>query len=121
MADTELVKRCEQIQKENIQKAIENFFKSHPKLTKKEFGEVFGIEERSAGRYLDGNSTPQGKYYLAMCEYMNISPNELFGYKENEKVLSEDEEYILELYKNNPEFKKMIDTIINVYKKASEH
>lgn len=121
MADTELVKKCEQIQKENIQKAIENYFISHPGLTKKEFGEVFGIEERSAGRYLDGNSTPQGKYYLAMCEYMNISPNELFGYDESKQNLSDDEKLILELYKNNTEFKNMIDAVLNLYKKASKH
>ena len=119
MADTELVKRCEQIQKDNIQKAIEKFFNEHPNLTKKEFGEVFGIEERSAGRYLDGNSTPQGKYYLALCEYMNISPNQLFGYNENEKLINHEHETLLKLYDNNKDFKKIVDTLIETYKNNS--
>ena len=107
---TDFVKKYEEQQNNAIAKEAQSFFQKNPG-TKKEIATLLGISVRTLDRYISGSNPPDGKYFSALAAAIKITPNTLLGWESSELNLTEAEKEIIERYRKDEKFKKMIDLL----------
>ena len=63
----------------------------------------------TVSRWIDGTAPIASKYIIPICRFLEISPNDLFDYKDN---LSADEKTLLNAYRKDKKFKSIADLLL---------
>ncbi len=66
--------------RENIKEVLKVLIK-HKGITQKEFAGAIGVQEAAISKWLSGIQIPQVELYDTICEYFDISLDQLFGRK----------------------------------------
>ncbi len=107
-----------------IANKIDNFI-SDKKMTNEDFGKVFGVAEWVVRRWRSGATQLNPDQLARLCQYWEIDFNNLFNndYSTNysSSVLSLSdlipaEVEVIELYRSNDDFKKLVDNATKLAK-----
>ncbi len=66
--------------RENIKEVLKVLIK-HKRITQKEFASAIGVQEAAISKWLSGMQIPQVELYDIICDYFEISLDQLFGRK----------------------------------------
>ena len=95
--------------KKSIAKALNKYFEDNPKVTKKEFAEVFGVSSTSVIRWITEENAPAVELIPAICDYLKISVDQFLGHATN---ADEQEKKLLEMYRNDESFREVINKLL---------
>lgn len=96
---------------DNIAKILNKLLKEDKVMTQAELANKLGISAVAVNKWLNGGSIESNKI-PQLCEALNISPNELFGFKEDIDTAK-----ALELYKaylEHPEHHASINQLLGI-------
>ncbi|MDE6241281.1 MAG: helix-turn-helix domain-containing protein [Anaeroplasmataceae bacterium] len=81
-------------------------------ITQKDLADKLKVTTATTSRWLSGEIMPRLDKILILCELFNIDLYSLLGIKDPYD-LTEKEKRIISHYKNDPEFKLIVDRILN--------
>ena len=90
-----------------LRKAI----KEEKKMTQVELAKKVGIAPASVNKWMNGGAPAVDKLPL-LCEILEISPNQLFGYEEEE--LPQEAIDLYRAFQRHPEYKNSINKLLNL-------
>lgn len=79
------------------------------KIQQKEIRLLCQKTAATVSRWLDGTAPIPLKYIMPICQLLEVSPNEVFGYKDN---LSNEEKSVLKAYRKDKKFKDIADLLL---------
>ncbi len=94
---------------ENLKKALQE-----KRIQQKELRLLCHKAPATVSRWVDGTAPIPTKYIIPICQLLDISPNEIFGYKSN---LSAEEKSLLTAYRTSKECKTIFKNVTNLYLK----
>lgn len=95
--------------KKSIANALTKYFENNPKVTKKEFAEVFGVSSTSVIRWITEENAPAVELIPQICDYLEISVDQFLGHATN---ADEHEKKLLEMYRNDESFREVINKLL---------
>ena len=99
-----------------IEQAIANNICKYLELKNKKRADLalyLGTTIQSISRFCLAQSTPSATQMVKICEFLEISLNDLFGIDDN-KTLSDDEVKFIEALRDNPESFEYIKRMLNI-------
>ena len=99
--------------RENISKNIKNRLKEM-NMTQKEFAETVGVKQAAVSKWVLGTQVPDINLLPIVSEVLNISLNELFGYKEDIDSIQAMKLY--KAYLAHPDVRGSIDILLGIKK-----
>lgn len=84
------------------QEILTKYLKIRKVMSQKDFAIGVGVSVVTVTKWLNGSSIDSNNI-PSICKVLNITPNELFGFEENQLDLD-----ILDIVNNEPELKKYI-------------
>ncbi len=96
---------------ERISSLLKKTIKEEKKLTQVELANKIGIAPASVNKWMNGGAPAVDKLPL-LCQILEISPNELFGYEQEDFP-----QEAIDLYKafiDHPEYKSSISKLLNL-------
>ena len=90
---------------------LNDLIKNKKIISQKDLAEKMGVSTVAVNKWLNGGSIDDDKIPL-LCETLNITPNELFGYNNTE--LSDDEINIILKLKQHPEYMVAIKKLLDI-------
>ena len=95
--------------KKNIAKELNKWFQNNPKITKKEFAARFGVSSTSVIRWITEENAPAVELIPYICDCLDISVDQFMGHS---TAISESEQKLLDMYRNDESFKNIINKLI---------
>jgi transcriptional regulator with XRE-family HTH domain len=108
---------------ENISLRLKGF-REHLGYSQKDFSDILSIERVAYNKIENGTKKPGNDIYTPLYEKFNLNLNwlitgegEMFlPNSKNKSSMGENEVEILSLYRNNKQFRELMDNMIDVYK-----
>jgi len=96
---------------ERISILLQKTIKEEKKMTQVELAHRVGIAPASVNKWMNGGAPSVDKLPL-LCQILEISPNELFGYKQ--EAFPQEAIDLYTAFLKYPEYKKTISKLLNV-------
>lgn len=95
---------------ERITQLLNKTIKEEKRFTQVELAEMMGVAPASVNKWMVGGA-PSIDKLPKLCEILEITPNELFDYHENEDDI--ETEKILKKFKQIPEYRPIIEKLLS--------
>lgn len=96
---------------EKIAEILNDLIKNKRIISQKELANKMNVSPVSVNKWLNGGSIEIDKIPL-LCETLNITPNDLFGFNNTE--LTDEELNIIFKLRNNPQYKDAINKLLDI-------
>ena len=96
---------------ERIALLLRKAIKEERKMTQVELANKVGIAPASVNKWMNGGAPSVDKLPL-LCEILEISPNQLFGYEED--TFPQEAIDLYRAFNNHPEYKNSIIKLLNL-------
>ena len=96
---------------ERISSILNKAIKQDKKMTQVELAERVGIAPASVNKWMNGGAPAVDKLPL-LCEILEITPNQLFGYEDEE--MPQEAISLFKAFKEHPEYKNSITKLLDL-------
>ena len=96
---------------ERISFILNKAIKQEKKMTQVELAEKIGIAPASVNKWMNGGAPAVDKLPL-LCEILEITPNQLFGYEDEE--MPQEAIDLFKAFKEHPEYQTSIIKLLNL-------
>lgn len=86
-------------------------------LTQTELGEMLGLNYGAISA-LENDRNSIGDHLIDLCKIFQVSADYIINGREESGLISEDEQEVLELYRNDPKLRESLQAIIDLKKKV---